>query len=253
LHKKLILGALVGVLSLVAVPIAIAAFSQTAEVSLTTKKAGKATGVSADLHAEDPEAEGQKPKAASRVVVTLPPGTRYDARGAAQCNGLEDSEVVAGECPAKSVLGTGTAKANAAPLVASTTEDITAYHTKGGVIFRLVDNGADPAPGQSLVIRGKLSKKGVLTTDVPPLAVAGVKVVLTDFELDLKAKQKKITKGKGKKKKKIKVAVLRSPKKCNGTWTTKVNFTYDDGSTSGDIVTTAPCKKTAKKKGGKRK
>ena len=248
MRKKLFLGALVGVLALVAVPTALAVFSQTAEVKLKTKKTAKPTGVSADLQAQDPDAPGGKPKAASKVVVKLPKGTKYDKRGAAQCNVAADADVLAGECPPKSVLGTGTAKANASPLIPSTTEDITAYHTKGGVIFRLTDNGDDPAPGQSLVIRAKLSKKGVLTTNVPPFIVAGVKVVLTDFELELKAKSKKVTTGKGKKKKTTKVPLLRSPKKCTGTWTTTVDFTYDDGSTQKGIKTTQPCTKPKKKK-----
>jgi hypothetical protein len=250
-RKKLFLGALVGVLALVAVPIALAAFSQTAVVELVNPNPGKSTGVDADLQAQDPEAEGGKPKAAAKVVVKLPKGTKYDKRGAVQCNGLEDAEVLAGDCPKKSILGTGTAKANASPLIASTTEDITAYHTKGGVIFRLTDNGDDPAPGQSLIIRAKLSKKGVLTTNVPPFVVAGVKVVLTDFELALKAKQRKVTKGKGKNKKTIKVPLLRTPKKCEGTWTTTVNFTYDDGSTANGIKTVRPCREP-RGPGGKR-
>lgn len=260
MRKKLFVSAFASALVLVAVPVALAAFSQTAEVRLTSasgkalKKTGTSTGTKAELAARDPDAPGGKPKVATRVVVRLPTGTHYDPRGAAQCNGRTDQEYLTpGECPKSTLIGTGTAKANAFPLIPSTTEDIKAYHAKGEVVFVLTDNGADPAPGQSLVIHSKLSRKGVLTTDVPPLVLPTnppTKVALTDFSVTIKPKSKTLTAraSQRRRKKKVTVPLLRSPKKCTGKWTTTVDFTYDDGSTLKGIKTTQPCTKPKKRR-----
>jgi hypothetical protein len=234
-RKKFILGALAAALVLAIAPAALAVFTQTAEVKLTTKKAGKPTGISSLLQSSDPDAPFGKPKAATKVVVKFPPGTRYDVKGAATCN-LSDSEILAGQCPANTKLGTGTAEANAAPLAASVPEKITAYHGKGELIFALTPAGAI---GQTFVIHAKISSRGVLTTNVPPLTLPTVpptSVALTKFQIGAGAKSRKV---KGKKH-----TLFRTPKKCKtGKWTSTTSFTYEDGSKQ-SVKSTSPCKKT---------
>ena len=57
--------------------IALAAFHQTAAITLTTHTAGRSTGIVATLHSSDPTAPGAKPTSATTVVVTFPQGTTF--------------------------------------------------------------------------------------------------------------------------------------------------------------------------------
>jgi hypothetical protein len=211
-------------LAVTAVAVASDQFTQSAKVNLTSKKTGKSVGVKAALRATDPGEEGGKPKAAKKIVIKLPKGTRIDKRAVAQCN-LADEDVIAGKCKRKSLIGTGKAKANVAPLIATTTEDVKAYASRQGLVLLLTDNERDPAPAQTIVLRAKATKKGVIKVNVPELQpLPGVFAVLTDFSLKTKPKGK----GKGKKRKNF----ITSPQKCNTRkgWVSTVTFTYVDGS-----------------------
>lgn len=102
----------------------------------------------------------------------------------------------------------------------------------------LSDNAADPAPGQTIVLRAKVTKKGVISVAVPELQpVPGLFVVLTDFTLKTNPKSK----GKGKKK----VNLITTPKTCNRQkgWTNTTTFTYADGSAQDVIKTKQACNK----------
>lgn len=234
-----LIGALVGALALVMAAVAVASpqFTQTATTKLTKKKANKSTGVSVNFKATDAGEPGGKPKAASKIVIKLAKGSRIDTRAASRCN-LPDEQVVAGRCPAKSLIGTGTAKANAFPLIPSTTEDVKAYNRKGGIVLLLSDNAADPAPGQTIVLRAKATKKGVISVSVPELQpVPGLFVVLTDFSLRTTPESK----GKGKKRKNL-ITTPKTCKKAKG-WTHTVTFTYADGSPRDVRKTKQACRK----------
>lgn len=224
--RKYLAGALVAVLALAVTAVAVASdqFTQSAKVTLTKSKTGKSVGVKAALRATDPGEPGGKPKAASRIVIKLPRGTRIDKRAVAKCN-LDDEAVVEGKCPRKSLIGRGKAKANVAPLIPETVEDVKAYASRQGLVLLLTDNEADPAPGQTIVLRARASKRGVIKVNVPELQpLPGVFAVLTDFTLKTKPKGK----GKGKRRKNF----ITSPRKCNKRkgWVTTVVFTYADGS-----------------------
>jgi hypothetical protein len=237
-RKVHLIGALIGVLALVTAAVAAASpqFTQTATTKLTKKKVNKSAGVSVKFKATDPGAPGGKPKAASKIVIKLAKGTRINTNATAQCN-LNDEDVIAGRCPEKSQIGTGQAKANVAPIIPSTTEDVTAYARKGGILLLLSDNPDDPNPAQTLVLRAKASKRGVITVNVPELQpVPGVFAVLTDFNLRTDPKSK----GKGKKK----INLITTPKKCTKKgWTHSVTFTYADGSAQDVRKTKQACRK----------
>ena len=53
-------------------------FNQVSKITLTAKKAGQSSGIKADVHSTDPAAPGQKPKAAQRLVITFPAGTKFN-------------------------------------------------------------------------------------------------------------------------------------------------------------------------------
>ena len=219
--------ALVAALVAVAIPataLASAQFKQTASVKLSSSEANTSSGINATLHSEDPGNPGGKPVALSKLTLKLPSGTRVDKRGVVECN-LANALVLAGRCPDASGLGSGTAKANGFPLIPSTTEDIKVYATKGGVMFALTDNAQDPAPAQTLVLRAKISSRGVLTATVPPLPlpIPGQFAVLTDFKVKVKRASRTV-RGKTR-------VFIRTPKRCTKRgWTTTTSFRYADGS-----------------------
>jgi hypothetical protein len=238
-RKVHLIGAVVGVLALVTAAVATASdqFTQTANVKLTKKKVGKSTGISVALRSTDPGEPGGKPKAASKIVIKLPKGSRINTKASAQCN-ISEEDVIAGKCPAKSLIGKGQAKANAAPLIPSTTEDVKAYVSKGGIKLLLTDNAADPAQGQTIVLNATVTKKGVITVTVPELQpVPNLFVVLTDFTLKTNPKSK----GKGKKK----INLITTPTTCKKSkgWVSTTSFTYADGSAKDVIKTKQACSK----------
>jgi hypothetical protein len=237
-RKVHLIGALVGVLALAMSAVAVASdqFTQSAKVKFSGKKANRSTGVNVTLKATDAGEPGAKPKAASRIVIKLAPGTRINPKASAQCN-LSDEQVIAGKCPAKSLIGKGVARANVAPLIASTTEDVKAYASRTGITLLLSDNAADPAPGQTIVLKARTSKFGVINVTVPELQpLPGVFAVLTDFTLKTTAKSK----GRGSKK----INLITTPKKCTKKgWTHTVTFTYADGSAKDVRKTRQACRR----------
>lgn len=239
MRKVHLIGALAAVFALALAAVATASdqFTQSAKVQLTKKKAGKPVGVKVALKASDPGEPGGKPKAASRIVIKLPRGTRVNTKAAKQCN-LNDEAVIAGKCPRKSLIGKGKAKANVAPLIPTTTEDVKAYAARNGIVLLLSDNAGDPNPGQTIVLRARVSKRGVITVKVPELQpVPGLFAVLTDFNL----RTKPVAKGKGKKRK----ALIQAPRRCNKKkgWVTTTIFNYADNSARDVIRTKQACRR----------
>ncbi len=239
------IGVVIGVLAMAFAAVAVASpqFTQKASVKMSTKggkvKAGSSVGITAGLQASDPGATPQgNLKAASKVVITLPKGTKTNTKAVKECT-ADESGIKNGECPASSKIGGGKAKATVFNrtsnilLADGVSETITAFAGKQSVIFLLTP---DSGLGATLVIRAKLSRSGVLTTTVPKLQVLGANVILTDFNVKLKAKSS----GKGKKAKRL----LTAPKNCTKKgFVTTAKFTYDDGSKSKAIKTTQKCKK----------
>jgi hypothetical protein len=223
-RKVHLIGALVGVMALVMSAVAVASdqFTQKATTKLTVKKAKKSSGVAVSFHSADPGEPGAKPKRAAKIVIKLAPGTVFNKKTVAHCD-LSDEDVIAGKCPAKSLVGTGVAKANVAPLIASTTEDVKAYVNKRGLVLLLTDNAADPNVGSTIVLRAVISSRGVITVTVPELQpLPGVFAVLTDFTLKTKPKSK----GNGARK----INLITNPEKCTKKgWKNSVTFTYADG------------------------
>lgn len=234
-----LIGALVGVfaLALSAVAVASPQFTQSATVKLTTKKAGKSTGVLAKLKATDEGEPGGKPKAAKRIVIKLPRGTRVNTRAAKQCN-LSDQQVLEGKCPRRSLIGKGQAKANVAPLIPTTTEDVKAYASRRGLVLLLTDNEADPAPAQAIVLHARVTKRGKVIVNVPELQpLPGVFAVLTDFRL----RTKPVSRGRGSRR----INMITTPRRCKPRrgWVTTTVFTYADGSARDVIKNRQRCRR----------
>jgi gas vesicle protein len=229
--RKALIGALVGalVLSVAGVAIATDQFKQTASIKYTKKDVKKSTGFKAKLTTKDPAAQYQKPAGPTSVKVKFA-GAKVDTAGADVCD-KDDNGITAGQCPSDSEIGDGEAQANAQPLLACTPVlSVKAYNEEKGIALLLRQKGA--CAGQTLVLHGKWSGKGVktaangtiaannptLTVKVPALVVLGTKVVLTSFKLTTDPHKK----GKHK--------LVRTPSKCNDFFRVTTTVKFDDPS-----------------------
>jgi hypothetical protein len=250
--RKLFIGALVGALALVVAAIAAAATEQTFRLSFNTKTAGKSSGIAAVLEGSDPanSANNGQPKPSRQVDIKLPSGTAFNYKAAPVCTKSNDEIIQAGGKPAcpKAVVGAGSAKVKLPfPGSADVNATVTAFNAKNVLILYV-----DPSPvAQPIVLRskwtGNLKRAPVLKTPVPPNCLppatnqggqckkqdgsAGQEAILS--HLDLKTVRKK----------KGKAVLIRTPKKCKGTWKGSVTFHYSDGTTE-TVNSLQPCRKT---------
>lgn len=230
--RKSVVGALAGMTALASVGVAVASeqFEQTYQLTYSATKTKSSSGFSTLITSSDPGDPQAKPKAVRKVVINFAEGTKFDTSVPGVCSATDQdlSSQGAAACPASSKIGSGTAEANAQPVIPVANEQITVFNAKNGIIFYL--SGL-----QTLVIRGKISGRK-LTATVPalPLPVAGQEAVLTKFQVEVKGKKK------GKK------FYARTPASCkNGKWTTTAKFSYADGTTE-TVKSTSKCKKKKK-------
>jgi hypothetical protein len=236
-----LIGVLVGALALAISAVAVASpqFKQTAKLKYTVKKAQKPAGVSAELHATDP---GAVPPGNQPGVTTLKisfKGAKANAKVGKLCK-LPKTE--AANCPANTKVGDGTALANLVGTDSTTgqpritvglEQTVDAYQASGGFYF--VVKGVKIQ--STAILKATLSSKAVLgvnvARDVPP--IFGNKIVLTDFQVDIK----KVTTGKGKKQK----SLITTPK-CSKSkkFSIVADFNYTDGSKK-KVTAKQACKK----------
>jgi hypothetical protein len=163
-------------------------FKQTAKVVLTAKKEGASTGFNATINATDPGAQFEKPQALKTLTIAFPAKTSFNfkTKALALCK-ASDTEMVAtggAACPSKSKLGTGSASANGAPALPKIEQNVTAYAFNGQIVLLLAPKviGA----GSVIVLHAKISANK-MTTEVPPLKVGGLTIVITSLQLKIKA------------------------------------------------------------------
>lgn len=114
--RRFVTVAVVALLALMLAEVALAAFTQASNITLTAHKAGKTTRIKADVSSSDPSVT--QPKAAKVLVVTFPSNTKFNLGTplVPACT-LSDAKLAAGAaCPSKSLIGSGSAVANAYPL-----------------------------------------------------------------------------------------------------------------------------------------
>jgi hypothetical protein len=211
------LVAVVAVLSLALAAVAVAAFTQTSTITLTSHKAGNTTGIKANISSADPSVP--QPKAAKQLVVTFPSGTRFNLGTplVTPCK-LSDAQLVAGSaCPGKSLIGSGSAVANAYPLATSVPSTVKSY-VAGPRSMVMVDTASVLGTTMRTIIHATVSGSK-LTIPVPTLVESGIKVVLVSLKLNVPAKGTGST------------ALITAGKCTAHKFTVKSHFTYDDGST----------------------
>ena len=237
--RKLIVGAVIGVLALALTAIAMAETVQNFSQTFTAKKPSTSTGTSFSTDSADTAntQRNDQPKRTTEFDITFPKGTLVNYKTVKVCKATEEDFTNADNpdsaCPG-SKIGTGSVKAR---LPINGTDDLTgtvsAYNGSGKLLLWVVVQS--PIGNQTLLIVGKLkssAKKTTLNTPVPPSCVppgiptndckdgAGTPqyAILTSFTLKTKPFKKK------------KLVYMQTPPKCTGKWTFTANITYDDGS-----------------------
>jgi hypothetical protein len=249
--RKLIVGAVIGVLALALTAIALADTVQNYSQTFSAKKVSTSTGTSFSTDSSDEANTGRnkQPKRTTEFDITFPKGTLVNYKTVKVCSATEEDFTNADNpdsaCPG-SKIGSGNVKARL-PInnTADLTGTVTAYNGKGKLLLWVVVQS--PIGNQTLLITGKLksSKSSTtLKTPVPPSCVPpGIPsndckdgngtpqyAILTSFTLKTKAFKKK------------KLVYMATPPKCTGgKWTFSANITYDDG-TAVKKSSDTPCK-----------
>lgn len=161
-----VLGALLFVALLVPAGTVGAQPRQSVQATFTTERPGAASGRVENGDFRDPADPGGKPHAASRVVLTLAAGARWDTGAVARCDASDAELMVAGPdaCPAASRVGQGpvTVDTGADGPGRDVVLDFTAFNAKDALILV----GRERQSGGYLVVRGTVHG-GVLQIDFP--------------------------------------------------------------------------------------
>jgi len=224
--RKLVTVAVVAVASLVLAAVALAAFTQTSNINLTARKAGSTTGIKANVSSSDPSVP--QPKAARLLVVTFPSKTKFNLGTplVTACK-LSDAQLAVGAaCPGKSLIGTGSAVANAYPLATSVPAAVKAYASGSGSMVMVATANVLGTTMRTIIHATVSGSK--LTIPVPTPVVATIKVVLVSLKLNVPAK------GSG-------ANALITAGKCSAhKFVVKSHFVYQDGSTF-ETATSSAC------------
>jgi uncharacterized low-complexity protein/predicted Zn-ribbon and HTH transcriptional regulator len=256
--RKLLVGALMGVLALAVTAIAVAESEQSGTTTqnysqtYSAKKGKTATGTTFETSSTNSanDEQNKQPKRVTNFDIKFPAGSKINNKavpactaGEAEFNQVNNPDEA---CPKGSKIGGGTVAARLPyPNTAELNGTVTAYNAKKGLLLYVVIQA--PGAAQTLVLKPKFSgltlKTAVPVTCVPPgTAENGCKAndgkeyaaVLTAFKL----KTKVAGSGKGKKKK----TLITTPPKCaKGGWDFSAAIKYADG-TSVKIPTKSPCK-----------
>lgn len=223
MRKKLLIGGTAAVLTLALAAVAMAVTTTTFEQTLTAKKPKKSTGTSITV-AFDGGAD--RPDALRRAVFTLPPGFRYDNKGAVKCLVPEFSNTVTAKenCPAKSRIGDGEAEGVAADGSAIAV-DVEVYNLKQRFLFEL-SVGGTVASGFTALSKGR-------KLDVGPLDDFPGDIRITRFVANINASFT------GRRKNRVNL-ITTGPCPKNKVWKSTARFTFAGGQTSSKNDTN-PC------------
>jgi hypothetical protein len=249
--RKLVIGVLMGVLSLVVAAVAIGASAtsgttvQNFDQKYSTKKLKASTGTTFSTSSTDESnTRNKQPKRVTNFDIKFPSGSKIDNKAIPQCkadeNDFAQADTPDDACPKGSRLGTGAVAART-PFngVADFTGVAYAYNANKGLILFVNIQSAN----QTLLLKPKFSGLNLKTvvphTCIPPNIPAndckdasGVsqEAILTSFNLNTKAMGKK-----GK-------AVIRTPPACpKAGWVFTASIKYADG-TSVKIPAKNACK-----------
>jgi hypothetical protein len=172
--RKLLIGAVVGVIGLVAATVALAVTGtqQKYTETFSTSKATKSAASTFNLTSNDPTAPNGQPNPARTTTIIFPKGTIINYKAVKQCSAsdLDFQNKGASACPGNTKIGSGTASANTGfpPPITEIGAQVTAFNGKKVLILYIVPNNGASNP---FVIRAQLQGGKTtprLFTKVPP-------------------------------------------------------------------------------------
>jgi len=255
--RKLVVAALVGILTLAVTAVALAAQGtsgttvQNYDQTYTQKKTNRSTGTSFSTSSTDEQntANNKQPKRVTNFDITFPNGSKIDSKAAPECtadeNDFAEEDNPDDACPRGSKIGTGKVGArlpiNGTPDLPGT---VRAYNARKGLLL-FVEVTASGAR-QTLLIKPKFRGRRLLSpvpqTCLPPGTPANGcrdnegnvrQIVLTNFELKTKA----VSRRQGRTRRQL----ITTPRTCpRGGWEFEATIRYADRS-SLKLEETSPC------------
>jgi hypothetical protein len=202
------------------------------------------------------EDTGAKPSPLTKTVMRFNKGGQYNARHLPRCN----AEILRSEgpsaCPARSKIGSGTATADARPVLSNVNAKLTIFNggrSRGAdrVILYAVPEISSPI---TLVGTVKKKRKGrydyVLTFDVPPIPTlpgqpnASVTSVRTKtYRRIVKRKRVRIQRHGKISRRTVRVPLIAAPSSCKRKkWYAEGTFVYESGEAIKKVIST-PCRR----------
>ena len=205
-------------------------FSSTVALTYSSQAPNSPSGLDVSASWSDPGAPNGVPKAVTKIEFSGHPGTRFDTSALPRCRASDEdiANLSVRACPRSSIIGT--VRGNGLIVTGSPFNTIaTLFNARREIIVvvRLVDD-------KRLItyFRDDVRRSSITVNFKIPGGVA-----LTKFDAHVPRHSRK----RGGKRR----AYMRTPSKCtpSGLWTTKITFTYRDGS-SQQLSSSTPCKQS---------
>lgn len=238
-RRRLFVASTAAVSLLAVLPAAAAIRSeQTFKLTLTSERPRTSTGVvfSTDRAAYMPPATG-KPLTVSRVVFSLPPGTRINTAAARRCSVAVLERQGAAGCRAGSQIGSGTAVAITGTPLDPVNETVQLFATRAGMAAFLsgLQTAVIPMTVRANRITAQLPRF-CLPPGTPADDCSAGEAVLKSLSVTIRAR----TRGTGRRARRL----VTTPRTCpaSRTWTSRATYTYANGDTERETSTT-PCRR----------
>lgn len=199
--RRPLLGGAITLLALMPASAAIAKFSQTSHITLTTDVAGRSSGISASVRSSNPTAPGTKPKRATRLVIAFPGHTRFNLGtplvGTCTLTDRQITKPFGPSCPHDSQIGTGSALLNAMPMAPKPAVDgkVKVFVSGADSILIVLFNNQKLLPGTPPIIIHAAVSGSQLTMRLPHVVSGsshkykypGITAVIVSLKLNIPA------------------------------------------------------------------
>ncbi len=256
MKRRVGLAALGSILVLVLASVAPAAIVQTFEVLPRPNKASKKhkpRSISLRIRMTMHEDSGAKPSPLRRVVIRFNKGGRFNGRRLPKCDPSKLRDRGPTACPRRSKIGSGTATADARPIVSGPVHaNLSIYNGKRRQGHDAILIYAVPDISSPITLTGTLDKKRSrrydyrLTFDVPPIPTlpgqpnASVTSVYTKtYRRIVKRKRIRVRSGGKVRRRTVRVPLIAAPTVCkHRKWYAEGAFTYESGQTVERTIST---------------
>jgi hypothetical protein len=202
----------------------------------STKKRGR--GAVFEVTVRHRTASGSKPSGERRALIHLQKGYKLNNALFPKCDGAKLERKGASACPKGSKVGTGTAMADARPVVSDpVAATVAAFNGKKKNTLLIY---AVPQLGPPLILEGTYRNAPAgpygysLDVSIPPVATLpgqpNATIIFFTIKVGAKTTIKKQVKVRGRRAtRKVAVSFFENPRFCKGSWQFGIDFTYENG------------------------